>query len=335
MEHMSPALRSATTPLAPDPDKIRIIRKATEIDRQAIDAPLYSLRILRLALRRQFLSYYWGRPPAWKVGVRSFNRKRMLPTFLSLGASRSGTTLLADYIMQHPCVVLPLAKEFAVGAYPTYAELHAQFPSLKQRDEVLDRYGTAITGYCTPVVPNLLFPQMLASIASELDLKFVLILRNPVDRTFAQWRWERHVSRRSEDDPIWKGVPGFDEMMRIEVEAARSFAASGGPILSGARVGGYVQSSIYLPFLKMLNEFWGRDRVLVINADDFFADPPAVARRVYDFLDLPAYDPVELPVRNAGPPGKMKPETRALLQEFFDPLNRELFDFLGEDFGWR
>jgi hypothetical protein len=211
----------------------------------------------------------------------------------------------------------------------------SQLPTVKQQREVEERYGMAITGYCAPAVPNLMFPHLLSGFAEGLELKFVVILRNPVDRTFAHWRWEMLLSRLPDDHPLRKGVPGFDELMAIEVEAARSFATSGSTFLSGAMNGGFIQNSIYLPFLKSLLKFWDRDRILVINAGDFFASPPTVARRAYDFLGLPAYDPVELPVRNAGPPGKMKPETRELLQEFFAPLNRELFDFLGEDFGWR
>ena len=50
---------------------------------------------------------------------------------------------------------------------------------------------------------------------------------------------------------------------------------------------------------------------------------------------LPAYDPLELSVRNAGVPGTMQPETRKLLEDFFAPLNRQLFEFLGTDYGWR
>lgn len=326
---------SPMAPLAPDLEKVRIISQASALDRQIIDTPPVSLKMLRMGVKRQFLPYYWYLPPKWKLGLRLLQSKRMPPAFVSLGAARSGTTMLADYIMQHPCVVLPLAKEFAVSSYASKRLLFSQFPSVKEQKEVEQRYGMAVTGYCAPAVPNLMFPHLLSGIAGDLDLRFVLILRNPVDRTFAHWRWEMLLSRRSADQRMMAGVPTFDELMAMEVDAARSAATSGSTFLSGAMTGGFIQNSIYLPFLKTMGKFWDRDRMMVINADDFFAEPQTVARRVYEFLGLPAYDPVELSVRNAGVPGKMQPETRKLLEEFFAPLNRELFEFLGTDYGWR
>jgi len=322
-----------TEPLVPEPRKIRAITVATSVDRQIIDAPIGSARFLRLHLKRQLQPYYWHHPPLWKVALRYLNPNRMAPSFLSLGAARSGTTQLADYIMQHPCVVLPLAKEFA--PFPNLKLLQAQFPTQRQERKVLERYGKAITGYCSPSVPNLLFPYILSGVAGDADLRFVLILRNPVDRTFAHWRWEKHVSHIAASNPLARSVPGFTDMVRLEVEAAQSHATSGATFLTGAYTGGFIQNSIYLPFLKTLFKFWDRSQAVVINADDFFADPPGVAKRVYDFLGLPPYEPVELPVRNAGVPGTMDPEARQMLSDFFDPLNQKLFEFLGEDFGWK
>ncbi|MEX2553409.1 MAG: sulfotransferase domain-containing protein [Actinomycetota bacterium] len=319
-------------PLVPEPRKIRAIEVATSVDRDLIDAPLGSPRFLKLHLRRQLQSYYWHHPPAWRVALRYLNSNRMRPSFLSLGPARSGTTLLADYIMQHPCVVLPLAKEFA--PFPNLRLLQAQFPSRAQEQKVRARYGTAITGYCSPAVPNLMFPYILSGVVGDADLNFVLILRNPVDRTFSHWRWEKLASRQSASGALSQGLPGFTDVVCLEVDAARSYTTSGATFFTGANTGGYVQNSIYLPFLKTLFKFWDRSKALVINADDFFGDPRAVARRVYSFLDLPPCEPVELPVRNAGVPGTMDPEARQMLSDFFAPLNRELFEFLGEDFGW-
>jgi len=40
-------------------------------------------------------------------------------------------------------------------------------------------------------------------------------------------------------------------------------------------------------------------------------------------------------VKNAGPPGKMEDSTKQRLNDFFRPLNEELYDFVGQDFGWQ
>src|SRR3954470_171545 len=72
------------------------------------------LRRSWLELQWQFLPYYFTAPPSWRVHLRKLSSaSRVSPDFLALGAVRSGTTTLADYIMQHRCVVLPLAKELS------------------------------------------------------------------------------------------------------------------------------------------------------------------------------------------------------------------------------
>jgi hypothetical protein len=105
--------------------------------------------------------------------------------------------------------------------------------------------------------------------------------------------------------------------------------------VSGVGAGGYIQHSIYLPFIKNLLKFFGRDRTLFISSQDFFDDPIAVARTAYRFLGLPEYVPVKMAVKNAGPPGTIPSASREALEQFFRPLNRELYQFLGRDFGWQ
>ena len=108
---MSITTRAAVEPLRSDPAKLRAIRTATLVDQGMVETRSW-LKWTVLDIRRHFLKYYWMRPPLWRVLLRTlWDRNRMLPSFVSLGPVRSGTTLLSDYIMQHPCVVLPLAKE--------------------------------------------------------------------------------------------------------------------------------------------------------------------------------------------------------------------------------
>ena len=319
--------------LPPDERKIRAINQATVVDQQLVSATSW-FTVARFGFRRQFLRYFWGKPPLWRIllRMRALNQ-RMVPTFASLGAPRSGTTLLSDYIMQHPCVVLPLAKEIGASGVAAFRLITAQFPTLREAAKVEREYGTAITGYCTPIIPSLMFP--FTAMAVTRQLKFIILLRNPVDRTYSHWRWDTFVCARLLEDPLWAFRPDFAEVARVELEAARWMAGSGLTLVTGANCGGYLQHSIYLPFLKLLFRHYDKSNAIFINSDDFFSDRIATAKRIYGFLGLPEYDPVELPVRNASPSGKMPQETRQMLVEFFDPLNRELYEYIGEDFGWR
>jgi hypothetical protein len=320
--------------LSPSESRIRILDRASRVDQRLM---VSHSRIERYFLRwrRFFLPYYFARPPMRRILLRAaVKRERMTPSFASLGAVRSGTSLFSDYLMQHPCVVLPLAKEISVTGIPVKRLIEAQFPTRREQRKVEALYGAgrAITGYCTPAVPQLAFPQIAAGLAP--DLRILLLLRDPVDRTFAHWRWDQAMVSRFRRDPFWQHFPDFDECMRLELDSIRSNGGGMTPF-SGTGGGGYLQHSIYLPFLKNLRRFFGRERVLVLNAQDFFADPPKVAKTAYRFLGLPDFEPAVLSVKNAGPPGVMGDSTREALLEFFRPLNQELYRHVDQDFGWQ
>ncbi|HEY3571703.1 MAG TPA: hypothetical protein VGP73_27495 [Thermoanaerobaculia bacterium] len=323
---------NATQILKPDAGKIRTINKASYVDQRLMEAPGRAERVW-LLFRRSFLRYYFVRPPLPRILLRSaLSGDRMTPAFASLGAVRSGTSLFSDYLMQHPCVVLPLAKEIGLGYVPIQKLINAQFPSRRERQKVERKHGQAITGYCAPSIPYLAFANLAAEIAP--DLRLIFLLRDPVDRAFAHWRWDQKLSEELRKDPLWRRFPDFDEAVRLELDSMRSYGGGLTPF-SGIGGGGYLQHSIYLPFIKNVFQHYGRERALLINARDFFADPAGTARTAYRFLGLPDYEPVPMPVKNAGPPGAMSEAARQALRDFFRPLNQELYEYLGRDFGWQ
>jgi hypothetical protein len=281
-------------------------------------------------LRRQFLSYYFVEPPIWRILLRHMaDKNRVLPNFASLGAVRSGTTQLADYIMQHPCITLPLAKEIGTNL-AVERFVRAQFPTKREMLETERKYGKAITGYCSPILPLLNFPYFAKTMAP--NLKTIILLRDPVDRTFAQWRWEQLLLAPIKNDPLWKSQPNFDELMELEIEL---FSAGGVAYYCMSSIPGYLRTSIYLPFLKLMRRMYPAENIHYVNAGDFFREPVATVQRIYDFLELPPFEPKILPVRNSAAGEKMSDKTRERLAKFFAPLNQELYAFVGRDFGWQ
>lgn len=315
--------------LRPDRRRVRLLRRATELDQAWMTAGRW--RRLGLAVRRQFLPYYFVSPPIWRIWLRSLTaQKRVAPDFASLGAVRSGTTQLADYLMQHPCIALPLAKEMSVRSAPAQRLIRAQFPTQKQMAAVARQHGQALTGYCSPVVPMLSFPDFARAISPEA--KVVVIMRDPVERTFSHWRWDQALLKSLVNDPLWKYRPSFEEAIDREVEAIHS-QGHAGLALSGVGAG-YLRTSIYLPFIRQLEKAYSRDRIHYVNASDFFADPIGTARTVYAFLGLPDFEPTRLRVMNSAPEGELSAEARAKLRGFFAPYNQQLYTFLGRDLGW-
>lgn len=316
--------------MKPDSMRLQILDRATRFDQARLSETSPWRRML-MGLRRQFQPYYFVQPPVWRILVRNrWSKDRAVPDFALLGAVRSGTTQLADYLLQHPCVVLPLAKELSQRVLAT-KYIKAQFPTRRELGSVERRYGKAITGYCTPIVPNLAFPFFASAIAPKA--KVVVILRDPVDRTFAHWRWDNVLIQRLKKDPLWQNRPEFDEIVQLEISALRE---SGFTRFQVAGAGcGYVQHSIYYPFLKLLRRFYPAEQILCLAAEDFFSGPTAVVSQVHKFLDIPPCNISSQPVKNSAPPGKMTDATRNVLSEYFAPHNEKLYRLIGRDFGWQ
>lgn len=319
------------SPLSPDLKKLEIIKKATALDMEIVNRT--GFKKFTSIVKRQFQSYYFTRAPIWRTLLRSQTSKnRMTPELFCLGSVRSGTTLLSDFIMQHPCVVLPLTKEIGMNDAPISWLLEAQFPTQKEKQAVEQKYKIAKTAYCSPIGPSLLFPLLARNV--NPDAKIVVIMRDPVERAFSHWRWDQSIIKKVLNDKLWKDFPQFDELIDLELDASQ-YKATTGIAAAGVGCGGYLQHSIYLPFLKSIYKHFDKDNIMLINAEKFFKSPAETAREVYKFYELPDYEPADAPSGNAAPSGKLDDATRAKMSEFFAPINKQLYDYIGEDYGWQ
>lgn len=312
-----------------DPVKLLKIRLATVVDHRMAVADSFK-KHLAYKFVRNFLPYYFMKPPEWRIALRErLGSDRVLPDFASIGAVRSGTTSLSDYIFQHPCVVLPLAKE--IGLSGALFRMKAQMPTAKEMNAVEKKYGMAQTGFCFPVVPSLMFAKIASTVSSQM--KMVVVLRNPVERAYAHWRWDMMITRRHRGEPMWANYPSFDEQIQMEMKSV----ADGGPGMStvtGAMCGGYLQHSVYCGFMEQLYKYYKPENVLVIKSEDLFETPTDVIKQVYKFLCLPDYTPKEVKSFNSVPAGYFQYESADMMKEFFKKPNEKLYNLIGRDMGW-
>src|SRR3712207_2152440 len=100
----------------------------------------------------------------------------------------------------------------------------------------------------------------------------------------------------------------------------------------------YLSRGVYVDQLLRWSEFFPREQMLVLKSEDFFDQPKQSLKEVLGFLELPEWEPGEEEIggkRNEGRyEQEMDPSTRRRLEEYFEPHNRRLYDFLGVDFGW-
>jgi hypothetical protein len=234
-----------------------------------------------------------------------------LPEFVTIGAQRSGTSFFHRLLVGHPLVRPAVVKELH------FFDLHFAkgpgwyrrcFPPPDRKDG-----RKALRGEATP--SYLFDPRVPERMAETIpDAKLIALLRNPVDRAYAQYQMEkeRGTERRA-----------FAKATHDEMAGEEGFA--------------YLARGLYAEQLTRFAAFARRGRLLVLCSEDFFARPREVFHRALDFLDLPPSEPKhERPANKkaAARYGPMDPGTRRLLEEFFEPQNRRLYELLGSDFGW-
>ena len=271
---------------------------------------------------------------------------RILPNVFILGAIKSGSTSLTLSLWNHPAHVPAFAKElmylqhlpeftsawefhpipaflcgryenghakYCLGGYKKFFPLKATMAARAARHG-----GRAITSDCDP--NNLYCPVATQRIKSFADdPRFIVSLRNPIDRAYSDYNMgftRDRTERRSFEECIEDEVAGRYESFHKR----------------------YLYQSIYEPHLRRWIDAFGRDRFLIINAEQYFSSPAKVVSDMFRFLGL-ADISVSMSPGNVGKYStEMKPETRQRLKEYFTPHNEALRDLVGWahdlDAGW-
>lgn len=201
------------------------------------------------------------------------------PNFFVVGAGRSGTTSLHEFLGQHPDVFMcrrkspnffashvpqpmwetPAARAMArqwVGDRDTYRALFSDASTERAVGEVSPVYLQALE------VPDLVH-------AAYPQARVVAVLREPVERAFAHF-----VGRRRDGIETFAS---FDERVRFELSAPFPDDVAFGHVLGCGR---------YHHFLRPYVERFGPERVKVLLHDDLVARPQASMAELFEFLDV-------------------------------------------------
>jgi Sulfotransferase domain len=245
-----------------------------------------------------------------------------LPDFLIIGAPKCGTTSLYYLLTEHPHIVPAAAKE--LHFFNSHFDLGIQwyrrcFPRPTHKGG-----QSTITGEATPsYLPDLLAPARVAEVVPRARL--IVLLRNPVDRAYSHYQMGRRKG--------WEKTATFEEAVVAE-HAVRPL---------GERVtldddSWYLSGGIYVDQLARWSSFFRDEQMLVIRSEDFSWRPEQTLKRVFGFLELPDWEPqagaLHTKLHRGGYEQEMQPATRRRLEEYFEPHNRRLYTFLGEDLGW-
>ena len=254
---------------------------------------------------------------------------RTLPDFLIIGAQKCGTTFLYQLLVQHPRVKPAFVKEvhyFDLNFAKGNNWYRSHFP-LQMRNT-----RTYITGEASPYY---LFHPHAAKRASMVvpDAKLIILLRNPVDRAYSHYQHQvkRVPGKARETLTFEEAIEAEDRILPAEVSKMLQDEYYQSP---SHRTRSYLSRGIYIDQLLVWSSFFPRRRMLALKSEDLFDDTTNALERMLDFLEIPHWTPEAYSIPNKREYTGVEPFVRQRLDEYYEPHNQRLYEYLGVDLGW-
>jgi hypothetical protein len=193
------------------------------------------------------------------------------PDFFIVGAQRSGTTSLYEYLRAHAQVWMSSQKE----AHFFSQDRVRVDPDLMVRSEsvYLKLFARAaqaqLVGEASP--SYLWHPEAAQRIyAKQPRAKIIAILRNPIARAYSQFRMD-----------LADGLPpiSFDELIRRDYTCGDQVYGTGHL---------YVELGLYAEQLERYVQVFSPSRVLILSFRELVSDVRTLLRRVAAFLEIDA-----------------------------------------------
>ncbi|MBE9046261.1 sulfotransferase [Pleurocapsales cyanobacterium LEGE 10410] len=208
-----------------------------------------------------------------------------LPNFLIVGAAKSGTSSLCDYLKQHPQVYMPVTKEpnffvFEGLNLPPFsgpADPHTLYQRLyKHSITNFESYQELFQGVSQEraigeaSVRYLYFPQAAERIKKYIpNVKLILILRNPIDRLYSHYLMMK-VRYRLEPLSLARAIEQEEE--RVSNNWGWDWH--------------YVRVGMYYHQVKHYLSLFDRKQIKVFLYDDFCTNPLGVFQEVCQYIDV-------------------------------------------------
>jgi len=192
-----------------------------------------------------------------------------LPNFMCIGAAKSGTTSLYDILKQHSDVFIPSFKEPHFFDIPAVYKNGINWYERTYFKNV--RHETCVGDF----TPTYLFeadaPQRIFNDLGK-DVKFIMILRNPVDRAYSHYLH----SVRDQHESL-----SFSEALKAE-----SSRINKEEYLTFLRLS-YVNQGLYFEMLSRYYALFPKEQFLIINFEaEFIGKREDTMIRIFKFLGI-------------------------------------------------
>ena len=243
-----------------------------------------------------------------RLGLREAQAR---PHFLGIGTQKGGTSSLCQLLKKHPEIFIPKVKEvhyftkFYDRGEAWYCEQFANAPAGRLRGEITPYY-----------LFHAAVPERIHAFRS--DMKIVVLLRNPVERTLSQYyhscRWGLETL------PLEDALAAEEDRLQGALEVIKTPGANH----LSYQEHSYLARSRYEEQLPRYFEHFGRDRVLVLRSEDLFCGDHAALRQLEKFLNISPFPRgIKIPKANLG-----SGESRNTPEEVRKKLEKQLIPTL-------
>jgi hypothetical protein len=192
----------------------------------------------------------------------------MKVNFVIGGTQKGGTSALDRFLRQHPQICMPNdikevhffdREEMFRGGTPDYARYHSHFRPTREHRAI---------GEASPIY-------MYWNNAAERiwsynpEIKWIVILRNPVDRAYSAWNMERARS---------------NEQLSFEDAIAQEFTRCREALPLQHRIFSYLDRGFYAAQVRRLHNIFGAQNCLILLNEDLQREHERTLRTVFDFL---------------------------------------------------
>ena len=193
----------------------------------------------------------------------------MLVDFVIGGTQKGGTSALDAFLREHPQICMPRTRK-ELHFFDREAELIERLDYSKYHDNFQPQAQHRVIGEATPsymywnTAPYRIWQY-------NPKMKWILVLRNPIDRAFSQWNME--TQRGKETLP-------FAQAIEREAERAREAL----PLQH--RVYSYLDRGFYSWQMRRLFNIFTKARCTVLLNEELRTNHEGTLRQVLEFLEV-------------------------------------------------
>jgi hypothetical protein len=221
--------------------------------------------------------------------------------FVIGGTQKGGTSALDAFLRQHPHICMPetrkelhfFDREENFGGRPAYKKYHANFKPAPQH---------RVIGEATPIymywntAPTRIW-------SYNPGMKWVLVLRHPVERAFSAWNME---TKRGAERVSFREAVAQESMRCREALPLQH------------RIFSYLDRGFYAHQVRRLFNTFGRENCLILLNEDLRTNHQITLRSVFDFLKVdPSFVPPEASVFEHEYDQGIEPELYSKLIDLF------------------